>query len=1130
MFALPGIFLLAGFTTCLSQDTLRIATYNLLNYPGSDATTRNPYFRATLHAMDPDVLVVQEMTSQSGVIQFRDNVLNFGQPATYDTVMFNDGPDTDNSMYYKSGKVVFLGAKYITNSPRRIAEYKFKPALSADTIRIYSLHLKANQEDSLTRFTEATTLRNYLNGLPTGSKFIVAGDFNIYTSSESAFQKLISSETDNDGRCKDPLNAIGTWHNNFAFRGIHTQSPRTRDFGNGTTGGMDDRFDMLLLSSPMESHILLSSYTAYGNDGNHYNDSINEMPNTAVPDSVANGLHYAADHLPVFADFVFGTAAPDTGFTSIASGNWNTPGIWSGGVVPSTSSNTTVAAGTTVTIDGAVSCNTITIGGILQFDATDGRSLTSQGSLTIQSGGEFRSSAAFSSGSTTQAVSIAGNMVNNGTFTARLTGSSSGTRVIEVTFNGSVPATISGSTNPTNFSLLRMNLSSTSQTLTPLVDIGFLGNTANALTLTQGTWVQSFSQTTTPGVNITVDTTAVLAISDGGGLSTGSASLLVQGVLSLSGGTLDIGAGNNRLEVLAGGLAEFSGGSTNILGRLTLTSGTTNISGGTISVNPRGASNLSATSNVFEAASAADISMTGGSLTIVNPKTSTSTGREVKITSGSGAKSFSGGTLYFGDGVSTLAGSDSGFVVESGVSLPTVVLRTGGVAGRNVSTASLLTAQGASLLSGALLLGTYSPGFDLSVSQSLHRTGGVLDVAGRTVNVTTPTPPGPSIIAGGFTGSSAFSELTANNSGGVNLTGDIEVNGTLNIVSGVVNTGVDEIVLGSSAQLAEPVGQPIVGTVTTSRSVVQSVNNSFGGIGVEINAGDASPGTTSVVRRTGTAYTQGFASSIKRSFEITPATNTGLNAQLRFFYDNTELVGQDATTLRLWSSENNGSTWSEQGGVVDTSLHRIEVTALDSLSLWTASDIDNPLQLITVCFDVNPNWNVLSIPVLTPEDSVRQVFPNSTFAYAFGFSTSGYLQDFTMENGTGYWLKFPGSESVCVTGSPIYTDTIEVAGGWNIIGSISFPVDTSSIVEIPDGIRVSDFIGFEGAYSVADTIFPGKAYWVKINAPGALVLTSGGPVPDQNPKNKYEISNPKQIRKPIPLERDFSGAKPASKF
>jgi hypothetical protein len=44
---------------------------------------------------------------------------------------------------------------------------------------------------------------------------------------------------------------------------------------------------------------------AVGNDGNHYNDSINRMPNAAVPASVANALHYASDHLPVTGRFVF---------------------------------------------------------------------------------------------------------------------------------------------------------------------------------------------------------------------------------------------------------------------------------------------------------------------------------------------------------------------------------------------------------------------------------------------------------------------------------------------------------------------------------------------------------------------------------------------------------------------------------------------------------------------------------------------------------------------------------------------------------------------------------------------------------------------------------------------------------
>jgi hypothetical protein len=47
-----------------------------------------------------------------------------------------------------------------------------------------------------------------------------------------------------------------------------------------------------------------NSYVPYGNDGNHYNDSINRRPNTAVPDSIADALYYSSDHLPTVSLFV----------------------------------------------------------------------------------------------------------------------------------------------------------------------------------------------------------------------------------------------------------------------------------------------------------------------------------------------------------------------------------------------------------------------------------------------------------------------------------------------------------------------------------------------------------------------------------------------------------------------------------------------------------------------------------------------------------------------------------------------------------------------------------------------------------------------------------------------------------
>jgi len=65
-----GLFFLTPKESNAQQtdyDTLKIATYNLLNYPGTDTTTRNPYFRTVTSSMSPDILVTQEMTSQAGV-------------------------------------------------------------------------------------------------------------------------------------------------------------------------------------------------------------------------------------------------------------------------------------------------------------------------------------------------------------------------------------------------------------------------------------------------------------------------------------------------------------------------------------------------------------------------------------------------------------------------------------------------------------------------------------------------------------------------------------------------------------------------------------------------------------------------------------------------------------------------------------------------------------------------------------------------------------------------------------------------------------------------------------------------------------------------------------------------------
>jgi endonuclease/exonuclease/phosphatase family metal-dependent hydrolase len=300
-------------------------TYNLLNYPITDTTTRNPYFRTIFANIQPDIIVVQEMTSQQGVNAFLNKILLPNNP-NYQAGTFIDGFDTDNAIFFKSNLFSFISNTPIRTALRDINEFRLKYILTEDTIIIYSVHLKASDslQNELLRAAEVDSLRKRTNLLPPNTNFIVVGDFNIYRSGELAYQKLLDQSS--SGYVLDPLTLTGTW-NNPAYAIYHTQSTRVRQFGDGTAGGLDDRFDMILMSQAvMDSGgitFITGTYYAYGNDGNHYNDSINRPVNNAVGQLIADALHYASDHLPVVATFSFPSNSKSLSVKMFIEGRFN---------------------------------------------------------------------------------------------------------------------------------------------------------------------------------------------------------------------------------------------------------------------------------------------------------------------------------------------------------------------------------------------------------------------------------------------------------------------------------------------------------------------------------------------------------------------------------------------------------------------------------------------------------------------------------------------------------------------------------------------------------------------------------------------------------------------------------------
>jgi hypothetical protein len=139
-------------------------------------------------------------------------------------------------------------------------------------------------------------------------------------------------------------------------------------------------------------------------------------------------------------------------------------------------------------------------------------------------------------------------------------------------------------------------------------------------------------------------------------------------------------------------------------------------------------------------------------------------------------------------------------------------------------------------------------------------------------------------------------------------------------------------------------------------------------------------------------------------------------------------------------------------------------------------------------------WNMVSLPVATAADSMTQVFPSSFTPYAFAFvPQQGYAQRQVLDVGTGYWAKFPAGGLQEVAGAPVALDSIPLAAGWNMVGSISSTVDTAAVATVPPGIRLSQFFGYSGSLAPVAVLVPGKAYWVKVSTQGVLVLRRPSP-------------------------------------
>ncbi|MEI7980640.1 MAG: T9SS type A sorting domain-containing protein, partial [Bacteroidota bacterium] len=289
-----------------------------------------------------------------------------------------------------------------------------------------------------------------------------------------------------------------------------------------------------------------------------------------------------------------------------------------------------------------------------------------------------------------------------------------------------------------------------------------------------------------------------LVLSGSGGYSNLGASLLVTlGKLVVNTtGLLEIGTGNNSI-TNSGGTIEFTAGTVNIFGRLTLTAGTTTINGAVISVDGQKANSLGATSNAFEISGTANVTFSSGSLTIVDPLAAPTTGRALKVGSTTGTVDLSGSTFIFGDGISTTTGT-AGFQISNNtaslIPFGHIILNTGGIAGRNVSmTTSLIIGGTLTLNTGTFTVGANTLTLSNPIAGTLTNF-----IADNTSSITIAgTASGINIPAG----VTALNGLTVNNSNGTTLQGPLSLTGILTLTNGRLTLGSSDLTLGTASTI-----------------------------------------------------------------------------------------------------------------------------------------------------------------------------------------------------------------------------------------------------------------------------------------------------------------------------------------
>ena len=294
-------------------DPINIMHYNLLRFGNNcDPVTINEkasWLETILNFYQPDIFTVNELLPEIAFENLIEEACQGYNPAMKAAGFTNEaGSEIVSDLFFNSELFGLSQIEVLPGAFRDIGVYTLfvKEGVGdrLDTTFLYCIvaHFKAggSQDDASLRLEEAREVLSWMENREGLGNILFVGDLNFDNAREEAWLELI--DPSNAFGFYDPIELTEDW-NGPDFANVHTQSTRTTLPDCGVDGGLDDRFDFILVASDLLSgagglFANAESYQALGNGGEAFNQNL-DCTGSTVPSILCNTLRQMSDHLPV---------------------------------------------------------------------------------------------------------------------------------------------------------------------------------------------------------------------------------------------------------------------------------------------------------------------------------------------------------------------------------------------------------------------------------------------------------------------------------------------------------------------------------------------------------------------------------------------------------------------------------------------------------------------------------------------------------------------------------------------------------------------------------------------------------------------------------------------------------------